>query len=117
LAAQGLGDISGARKHLCHALELAEEAGVVPPLPWALPATALLLAGEGEHERAVELYALAFRYPLVAKSRWVADVVGKQIITAVANMLPAEQVAIQQERGRARDLETTTAELLVVLGE
>jgi hypothetical protein len=75
---------------------------------------ALLLADQGENERAVELYALASRYPLVAKSRWFADVAGRQI-AAVAAALPAGRVAVLQERGRARDLEATAAELLAEL--
>jgi tetratricopeptide (TPR) repeat protein len=114
LAAHGLVDIPGARQHLCHALELAQESGVVPSLLWALPATALLLADEGENERAVELYALASRYPIVAESRWFADVAG-DTLAEVAATLPAEQVAILQERGQARDLGATVAELLAEL--
>ena len=62
----------------------------MPPLLWALPATALILASEGEVERAVELYALASRYPLVAKSRWFADVAGNTL-EEVAATLPAER--------------------------
>ncbi|MEJ2735097.1 MAG: BTAD domain-containing putative transcriptional regulator [Anaerolineae bacterium] len=114
LAAHGLGDIPRARQHLCHALELALESGVVPPLLWALPAMALLLASENEEERAVELYALASRYPPVAESRWFADVAG-DTLAEVAATLPAERVAILQERGRARDLEATVSELLAEL--
>ena len=83
----------------------------MPPLLWALPAMALLLAGEGEIERAVELYALASRYPLVAESRWFADVVGDTIVEATAT-LPAERVAVLQKRGRARDLSAAVKELL-----
>jgi tetratricopeptide (TPR) repeat protein len=116
LATHGLGDMPGARQHLCHALELAQETGVVPPLLWALPVMALLLAAKGEIERAVELYALASRYPMVAKSRWFADVVGRQI-AAAADTLPAGRVAILQKRGRTRDLEATVAELLAELCE
>jgi tetratricopeptide (TPR) repeat protein len=116
LAAHGLGDTPGARQHLRQALELAQETGVVPPLLWALPATALILVSEGQVEHAVELYALASRYPMVAKSRWFADVVGRQIATA-ADTLPAGRVAILQNRGRARDLEVTAAELLAELCE
>jgi hypothetical protein len=74
------------------------------------------LASEGEVERAVELYALASRYPMVAKSRWFADVVGRQI-AAAADTLPAERVAVLEQRGRARDLEVTVAELLAELRE
>jgi predicted ATPase/DNA-binding SARP family transcriptional activator len=111
IAARGLRDTPGARQHLCHALEIAQESGAVPPLMWALPATALLLADEGENERAVELYAFSSRYPLVAKSHWFADVVGNTL-AEVAATLPAERVAAMQERGRMRDLGATVAELL-----
>jgi tetratricopeptide (TPR) repeat protein len=116
LAAYGLRDTRGARQHLRHALDIAQESEAVLPLLWALPAMALVLAGEGENERAVELYALASRYPLVAESRWFADVVGKQI-TAAADTLPADQVAILQARGQARDLEAAITELLAELCE
>jgi hypothetical protein len=75
-----------------------------------------LLAGEGDLERAVEVYALSSRYPLVAKSRWFEDVVGNRI-AEVAATLPTERVAILQERGRARDLEATAIELRAELWE
>jgi DNA-binding SARP family transcriptional activator/predicted ATPase len=111
VAARGLGDMAAARQHLSHALEIAQESGAVLPLLWALPAMALLLAGEGENERAVELHALAARYPLVAKSGWFADVAG-DTLAEVAAALPAERVAVLRERGRTCDLEATVAELL-----
>jgi hypothetical protein len=75
---------------------------------------ALLLADDDEGERAVELYALACRYPRVANSCWVEDVIGKQI-AACAAKLPPDVVAAAQERGRARDLEATVRELVVKL--
>jgi hypothetical protein len=81
---------------------------------WTLPATALLLSDEGQKERAVELYALSSRFPLVAESRWFADVVGNTL-AEVAATLPAERVAILKERGQTRDLEATVAELLTGL--
>jgi tetratricopeptide (TPR) repeat protein len=111
IAARGLGDTPGARQHLCHALKIAQGSGAVPPLLWALPAASLLLSDEGQKKRAVELYALSSRFPLVAKSRWFADVVGNTL-AEVAAALPAERVAVLQQRGRTRDLETTIAELL-----
>ena len=61
--------------------------------------------------RAVELYALASRYPFVANSRWFEDVAGKHI-AAVAATLPPEVVAAAQERGKARDLWATAEEML-----
>jgi tetratricopeptide (TPR) repeat protein len=115
IAARGLGDRPGARQHLCDALEIAQECRVVSPLMWTLPATALLLSDEGQKERAVELYALASRFPLVAESRWFADVAGNTL-AEVAAALPAERVAVLRERGRTCDLEATIAELLSELG-
>jgi predicted ATPase len=114
IAALELGDTPGARQHLCHALEIAQETGAVPPLIWGLPAMALLLVSDGANERAVELYALASRFPLVAESRWFADVAG-DTLAEVAATLPVDQVAVLQERGRARDMEATAAELLAEL--
>ena len=79
-----------------------------------VPATALLLADAGKHERAVELYALASRYPFVANSRWFEDVFGRHI-AAIAATLPPEVAEAARERGRARDLEETVKELLAEL--
>jgi len=81
-----------------------------------LPAAALLLADEGQSERAVEVYALASRYPCVTNSQWYEDVAGRHI-AAVAATLPPDVVAAAQERGRARDLEATVDELLAELAE
>jgi ATP/maltotriose-dependent transcriptional regulator MalT len=111
VAARGLGDMAGARQHLSHALEIAQESGAVLPLLWALPAMALLLADEGENERAVETYALASRYLLVAESRWFEDVAGREI-SPIAATLPPDARAAVEERGRAQDLEATAAKLL-----
>ena len=82
----------------------------------ALPAVALLLADLSEKKRAVELYALASRYPLVANSRWVEDVAGRHIAAAAAT-LPPKVAAAAQARGRARDLDATVKELLAKLEE
>jgi hypothetical protein len=82
----------------------------------ALLGIALLLADRGETERAVELYALASRYPLVANAQWFEDVAGVHIAAAAAT-LPPDVVAAAQERGRARDLKATVEELLEELGD
>jgi len=63
---------------------------------------------------AVELYALAARYPCVANSRWFEDVFGRQI-DALAETLPAEAVEAARKRGRARDMWETAKELLAEL--
>jgi hypothetical protein len=79
----------------------------------ALPAAALILADEGQHELAVEIYEMALRYPFVANSRWFHDVAGKEI-QAVGATLPPEVVAAAKERGRARDVQATIDELIAL---
>jgi tetratricopeptide (TPR) repeat protein len=115
-AVRALGQLSQARRHTCEALRGAAEAGVFAPAVMSLAHSALLLADQGEPERAVELYALASRHPMVGHSRYWEDVVGRHI-AAVAAALPSDVVTAAQERGRARDLHATVAELLVELGE
>lgn len=101
-------------RYLAEALRLWAEFGTFISLLYALPAVALLLADQGEHERAVELVALASRYGFVANSHWFEEVVGRHI-AAVAATLPPGVVAAAQKRGRARDLNATVMELLVGL--
>ncbi|MFW9998287.1 MAG: tetratricopeptide repeat protein, partial [Candidatus Odinarchaeota archaeon] len=114
LSALGQGQPRQARRHLYEALRTAVQKGSFIPLLYALPPVAHLLVAEGEVERAVELYALASRYPFVAHSRWFEDVVGQHIAVA-AEALPPEVVASAQERGRARDLWDTVRELVAEL--
>jgi hypothetical protein len=85
------------------------------PLMWGLPALALLLADRGEQERAVEVHALATRYPLVARSRWFEDVVGRPI-KDLATTLPTDVVASARERDQVQGLEASLMELLANLG-
>ena len=59
----------------------------------------------------MEIFALASRYLFIVNSRWFEDVVGRRITIASAS-LPSDMVAAAQERGRARDLDETVAELL-----
>jgi tetratricopeptide (TPR) repeat protein len=110
-ALRGLGQHDGARRHLYEAIE-----GDVVALRIALPALALLFADRGEVEQAVELYAMASRYPFVANAQWFEDVAGRHIIAAAA-ILPPDVVAAAQERGRARDLQATVQELRDELGD
>ena len=65
----------------------------------------------GKTERAVELAALIWRYPIVASSHWFEDIAGQEIATAVENFSP-EVVSTFQKQGRARDLWETTRELM-----
>jgi hypothetical protein len=106
-----------ARGHLCAALRMMIENRDRNAALHSLPAMALLLMDdEGAQERAIELYALASRYPYVANSRWFEDVAGREIAAAAAKMSP-DVAAAAQERGRARDLWETVEELLEELAE
>ena len=61
----------------------AAERGTFVPLLWALPVLSLLLADGGQPGHAIEAYALALAYPAAARSRWLGDVVGREIEAAV----------------------------------
>jgi tetratricopeptide (TPR) repeat protein len=113
--ARRLGQGQETQQSLAEALRLGLEVDSLLPLWAALPAVALLLADRGEVERAVELYALAWRYPAVAHSRWYEDVAGRQLAAAAAS-LPPQAAAAAQERGRARDVWATARELLAEMG-
>jgi tetratricopeptide (TPR) repeat protein len=113
-AARGLGQLAQAREHLRAVLHSAVAARNFFAALHSLPPGALLLMDAGKMEKAVELYALASRYPFVANSRWFEDVAGREIAAAAAT-LPPDVVAAAQERGRARDLWVTMEELLAEL--
>jgi hypothetical protein len=110
-AARGLGEVDDARRHLAQAVQWAIAHGSFTVLLLALPATALLLLDQGEVERAVEIYALACTLPAVANSRWYEDVAGRPIAEAATTLAP-QVVEAAQQRGRARDVWATAAELL-----
>jgi len=106
---------AAAHQHLAAALRIVVQTGSYQPRLFALPAAALLAAREHDPARAVELYALAgARDPFVTRSRWMADVAGREIAAAAAALPPAEAAAAQ-ERGRARELAPALAELSAAL--
>jgi tetratricopeptide (TPR) repeat protein len=111
LTTLGLDRRAEAREHLVAALAWAQGAHHFPGLMLSLAGLALLSASEGRVERAVELYALASRYPFVANSRWFADVVGQHIAAASAPLAP-NVIDAARERGQARELDASVAELL-----
>jgi hypothetical protein len=71
----------------------------------------MVLLAQGETERAIEVCALACSFGYVANSEWYEDVVGRPIAEAGA-MLPPDVVAAARERGCARDVQATLAELI-----
>ncbi len=80
-------------------------------LMYILAGTALFLAKMGEVDQAVELYALASRYPYVGNSHWFEDVVGREI-TAAGQRLSETQREGAIARGLSLDLWQTATRLL-----
>jgi len=75
--ARRLGQPGKARDWAAQALRVGIECRSVHPLLMTLPAAALLLADQDQAEHATELYALAWRHPVVYNSRWYEDVAGR----------------------------------------
>jgi predicted ATPase len=118
LANRASGHLLQARQHLYDALRVAQDVRDYETFTFqtiVILAMALLLADEGQGERAVELYATASRYPLVANSRLVQDLAGRHL-AAVAAQLPPEAATAALARGRARDLEAAVTDSLAELG-
>jgi hypothetical protein len=105
----GLGKILESQRYFLEATQLSVKLGGHYPLI-GLPGIALLLIEEGEAERAVELYALASRYPFVANSLWWHDAVGRHIEFRVTNW-PEDVVEAAMARGRSLDLQQTAVDL------
>lgn len=114
-----LGNVAAARAGLLEALQIAARLKSFLPLNFALPAAAAWLAWHGTQGgdsaetqswrvQAVELYALASRYPSVGLSRYVDDITGAHI-RALAETLPPDAVQAAQARGKGGDLFTAVA--------
>jgi DNA-binding SARP family transcriptional activator/predicted ATPase len=113
-AERGLGRCGAALQHALAALRAGVEIHAFFPLMFGLPLAALLIADEGQTERAVEAHALVSRYAFVANSRWFGDIAGREIAAAAATLAP-DVVATARERGRAKDLWAEAEELLAEL--
>jgi hypothetical protein len=79
-----------------------------------LPMAALVLTGEKQPLRAVELYEVALTFPHVANAKLFEDVVGNEI-TAIASTLEPSDVENARRRGRERDPWAMAKELLADL--
>ena len=106
-----LGNVPQARQHFYEALHTAADIRSFMTFLAVIAEAVPLLIVKGENERAVELYALASRYPVLNNAQVFDDLVG-QLIAVDSASLPPEVVLAAKERGLARDLEATVAELL-----
>jgi tetratricopeptide (TPR) repeat protein len=110
-ASYALGNRSEAQTHLYEALEIAVEIGAFIPLLDIMPIVSLLLADQGEVERAVELYSLASQHPWVSQAQLFEDIAG-QHIAALSASLPSDVVEGAKARGQEREMWQTASELL-----
>lgn len=117
-----LGNAAAAQAQVLEALQIGARLKSFLPLNFALPAAARLLAWRSTQteeaaearrlqEQAVEIYALAARYPSVSKSAFIEGVTGAYIRATTAD-LPAEVLQAAQERGQKGDLFTAVPALI-----
>jgi tetratricopeptide (TPR) repeat protein len=103
------GDLQEARQYYHQGLALAVDKPFAQLKVYVLLGPARWLAQFGEVERAAELAALALHHPDSVEE--VQDK-ARQLLAGLESQLPPDAFAAAQERGRARDLEATLAELL-----
>ncbi|RIK44298.1 MAG: hypothetical protein DCC55_03015 [Chloroflexi bacterium] len=101
---------SRARRYLSELLRVVAEREDFDALLEALPLAALLLANQGQHEWAVEVYTAALRYPFIANSCWFADVAGR-VIQAAQSHLPPAVAHKAREKGQAWEIRELVVEL------
>jgi predicted ATPase len=112
-AACGLGNLAEARVSLCRSLQAVCAVRTPHRYLWPLLGVARLLARQQKKERSLELLALVMSH----RYSWqVAKDQAALLATELEAELPPEVVAAALARGRARDLDTTVAELLAELG-
>ncbi|MBI5830629.1 MAG: tetratricopeptide repeat protein [Chloroflexi bacterium] len=104
-----LGEYGEAWQSARQALQIAREIGSSEAMLFALLGAAILLARQGNGERAAEAAALVIHHP--AANRETKDRAEKLLVELEAQ-LPAPVMAAAQERGRARQLEEVVAEIL-----
>jgi len=107
----GLGHLDEARSLLLRSLRLGVEIGSALPLMEALPALAIYYAKQGNGYRAIQTFALALRYPLVANCPVFEDLAGKHISSYSLSLEP-QIVEAAQLQGHVGDVMTTVHELM-----
>jgi DNA-binding SARP family transcriptional activator/predicted ATPase len=110
-----LGYLEQARQQFYEALQLALQTRS-HSLQFLLAGIAVFLSERGDWEQAIALYTLAKSHPLVAISRWFADVYGRSLETATA-ALPQNIAKQAKANGQALDLWETAESLLSELTE
>lgn len=111
-AARERGDLEEARRYLKQALEMGMAARATAPALLTVVGIAGLLAQVGKPESAAELLGLVLHHP--STWQWTKDRAAP-LAAELQTVLSPDRLAGAQERGRARDLDTTLEELLAEL--
>jgi predicted ATPase/DNA-binding SARP family transcriptional activator len=111
-----LQDRQQAIQYMIQALKIVIETKQLNPMRFELPGMALLLADQGQTERAVEFYAAALKSPHIANSRWFEHIAGQHIVE-LGDVLPQDVLVAAQKRGLDRDLWDTVNAIMAELSE
>jgi hypothetical protein len=111
LAARAAGKTEEARQHVVTDLKMVLASRTLPDLILPLMVAALLLADDGAHEQAGEVFARLLKEPFVKRSVWLQAVAGRELEGVVARLSPAAWEEAEA-RGQALDLWESAAALL-----
>jgi hypothetical protein len=116
VAACRLGRSDQARELVTEVLQAASKDGETIPAYWTFASAALYWAEQGDDEQAVGTYALVSCHPLVARSKWLAGVLGQHMDAAAAT-LPEEVAVAAKAQGLNQGSQAAVAALLAGLSK
>jgi tetratricopeptide (TPR) repeat protein len=106
-----MGDIPQTQHFIVKGLQIGLALPDKPAVSNALAVVSLLLAHQGDIERALELETLCRTAPDIARSVWQEDLFSRPVTAAAAHLSPAV-VESARARGRKLDLWETAAHIL-----
>jgi len=108
----GIGDLQDAKEYLLRSLKIAQSLQEKCDLLLAIKAISVYFAAHGEGAKALELLAFVNNHP--AAWQWTKDR-ATALASQLETELPPNVILESKERGRARNLDVTVAELLTEL--
>ena len=111
LSSMRLGNTTEAKQHLKTALEYATKTGDFVAHVYVLPIVALYFANQDQIDKVEELYSLAVSYPMVANSRWFADIIGNTFRTTSPHSI-VENLDATHAETHISELQSTVNHLL-----
>jgi len=112
IAACGLGDYATAKLHFAKALKYGLTVQNLRRLTTVLPVGSILMAREGQHERAVEILGLVFHHPASPKAWLEQWPLLTHLRTSLQNQLGEQSYEAAWECGKTHNLEIIAGRLL-----